>query len=123
MLIIFGINFIKDKKVVYALPELYGIGIPLAEKICQELSLAPELRIGDLTDAQQFEIAKKIKEEFRVEENLREIVKNNIQRYVSNNSVKGFRHKHHLPVRGQRTHTNAKTVRRVILGMSSKGKR
>jgi small subunit ribosomal protein S13 len=110
MLIIFGVKLNKDKKIVYALPQLYGIGIALAKKICNELSFAPELTIKQLTAKQQFEIAKKIKEEFRVEENLKEIVKNNVQRYIASGSVKGYRHKHNLPVRGQRTHTNAKTA-------------
>jgi small subunit ribosomal protein S13 len=110
MLIIFGVKLNKEKKIVYALPQLYGIGIALSKKICNELSFAPELTIKQLTPKQQFEIAKKIKEEFRVEENLKEIIKNNIQRYISSGSVKGYRHKHNLPVRGQRTHTNAKTA-------------
>jgi small subunit ribosomal protein S13 len=114
MLIIFGVKLINEKKIVYALPQLYGIGISLAKKICNELNFAPELTIKQLTGKQQFEIAKKIKEEFRVEENLKEIVKNNIQRYILNGSVRGFRHKNNLPVRGQRTHTNARTAAKGI---------
>lgn len=120
MLIIFGIKLIQNKKVIYALPQLYGIGITLAKQICRELNFAPELTIGKLTAEQQFEIAKKIKEEFRVEENLKEIIKNNIQRYIGNNSVRGYRHKNHLPVRGQRTHTNAKTVKKTNLNLITK---
>lgn len=120
MLIIFGIKLIQNKKVIYALPQLYGIGITLATRICRELNFAPELTIEKLTAEQQFEIAKKIKEEFRVEENLKEAVKNNIQRYIENNSVRGYRHKNHLPVRGQRTHTNAKTVKKTNLNLINK---
>jgi len=110
MLIIFGVRLQKQKKIVYALPQLYGIGISLSKKICCELNFAPELTIRQLTGKQQFEIAKKIKEEFRVEENLREVVKNNILRYMSSGSLRGYKHKNNLPVRGQRTHTNARTA-------------
>ena len=120
MLIIFGVKLLKEKKIVYALPQLYGIAIALAKKICKELNFAPELTIKQLTPKQQFEIAKKIKEEFRVEENLKEIVKNNIQRYILSGSVRGYRHKHHLPVRGQRTHTNAKTAAKGLSLLSKK---
>ena len=100
-----------NKKIIYALPILYGIGLTLSKRICRELNFAPELTIAKLTSQQKFEIAKKIKAEFRVEENLKELIKNNIQKYMSNGSLRGYRHKHHLPVRGQRTHTNAKTVK------------
>ena len=65
---------------------------------------------------------KKIKEEFRIEENLKDLVKGDIRRMISNGSVRGFRHRNKLPVRGQRTHTNAKTARRVILGMVIKNR-
>jgi small subunit ribosomal protein S13 len=120
MLIIFGVKLIQDKKVMYALPQLYGLGISLSKKICKELNFAPELTIRHLTVKQQFEIAKKIKEEFRVEENLKEIVKNNIQRYILSGSVRGYRHKNNLPVRGQRTHTNAKTAAKGLSFLTKK---
>jgi small subunit ribosomal protein S13 len=113
MLIIFGIQLKKKKKVCYGLTQLYGIGISLAKKICKELNFAQELKIQQLTSQQQFEITKKIKEHFRVEENLKEFVKTNIQQYIANGSLRGYKHKHHLPVRGQRTHTNAKTAKRI----------
>lgn len=113
MLIIFGIKLKINKKIIYALPVLYGIGLSLSKQICKELNFAPELTIAELSSQQQFEIAKKIKAEFRVEENLKEFVKTNIQKYIINGSLRGYRHKHHLPVRGQRTHTNAKTVKRI----------
>ncbi len=115
MLVIFGVVLSKNKKLVYALPELYGIGLSSSKRICQELGYSLELRVKDLTEEQEYEIAKKIKEQYVLEGNLKEEIKSNIQRYVTNGSVRGFRHKHKLPVRGQRTSTNAKTARRVIL--------
>lgn len=123
MLVIFGVVLPKEKKVEYALPLLYGIGPKSSKKICQELGFAPNLKVADLTEEQQFEIAKKVKEEYRLESNLREEVKGNIQRYISNGSIRGFRHRNKLPVRGQRTQSNAKTPRRVIMGMALKMKK
>jgi small subunit ribosomal protein S13 len=120
MVIIFGVNLQRKKKIKYALPELYGIGVKTAENICKDLGLAPELRVEDLTDVQQFILSKKVKEEYNVENNLQEKIKGNIQRYISNGSVRGFRHKNKLPVRGQRTHSNARTSKRVVMGISSK---
>lgn len=117
MLVIFGVTLAKDKKLVYALTDLYGIGLLTSKKICSELGLSPVLKVKELTERQQFALSKKIKEEFRIEENLKDLVKGNIQRMIANGSVRGFRHRNKLPVRGQRTHTNAKTSRRVVLGM------
>ena len=122
MLLIFGVTLPKDKKVLYALPKLYGIGKASALKICKELGLSPELKIKDLIGEQQFLLAKKVKEEYRLEDNLREEVKSDVRRYMSNGSIRGSRHKNHLPVRGQRTKSNARTPRRVIHGLASKGK-
>jgi small subunit ribosomal protein S13 len=123
MLVIFGVTLPKDKKIEYALPLLYGIGPASANKICCELGFAPNLKVSDLTEEQQFEIAKKVKEEYRLESNLREEVKGNIQRYITNGSIRGFRHRNKLPVRGQRTQSNSRTPRRVIMGMALKIKK
>lgn len=117
MLVIFGVTLAKNKKLIYALTDLYGIGILTSKQICSDLGLSPILKVSDLTENQQFALSRKIKEECRIEENLRDLVKGNIQRMIANGSVRGFRHRNRLPVRGQRTHTNAKTSRRVILGM------
>jgi small subunit ribosomal protein S13 len=122
MLLIFGVTLPKDKKVLYALPKLYGIGKASALKICTELGFSPELKIKDLIGEQQFLLAKKVKEEYRLEDNLREEVKSDVRRYISNGSIRGARHKNHLPVRGQRTKSNARTPRRVIQGLSSRSK-
>jgi len=117
MLLIFGVTLPQDKKVIYALPKLYGIGQASAQKICRELSFSPELKIKDLIEEQQILLAKKVKEEYRLEDNLREEVKANVRRYMSNGSIRGFRHRNHLPVRGQRTHSNGETPRRIIHGI------
>jgi small subunit ribosomal protein S13 len=123
MLVIFGVIMPKEKKIEFALPLLFGIGKISATRICRELGLAPNLKVADLTEEQQFYIAKKVKEEYRLESNLREEIKGNIQRYISNGSIRGFRHRNKLPVRGQRTQSNAKTPRRVIMGIAFKLKK
>jgi small subunit ribosomal protein S13 len=112
MLVIFGINFLKDKKISYALPKLYGIGIKSSKRICSELGFTSNLCIKDLTENQEFKLAKKIKDEYRLEGSLREDIQKNIQHYIALGNVRGFRHRNLLPVRGQRTHTNARTVKR-----------
>jgi small subunit ribosomal protein S13 len=117
MLLIFGVTLPRNKKVIYALTKLYGIGLYSSIKICKELSLAPELKVKDLILEQQYNIAKKVKEEYRLEDNLREQIKANVRRYITNGSIRGFRHKNKLPVRGQRTHANGKTPRRVLQGI------
>jgi small subunit ribosomal protein S13 len=123
MLIIYGVTLVKNKQIRYALPLLYGVGVASAKKICLELGYAPNLKIVDLTEEQQFELAKKIKEEYRLENNLKEEIKGNIQRYITNGSIRGFRHRNKLPVRGQRTQSNAKTPRRVIMGIATRIKK
>jgi small subunit ribosomal protein S13 len=117
MVVIFGVKLVKNKKLIYALTDLYGIGLLSSKIICANLGLSPVLKVKDLTEKQQFSLSKKIKEEVRIEENLKDLVKGDIQRMISNGSVRGFRHRNKLPVRGQRTHSNAKTVRRVVFGM------
>lgn len=120
MLLIFGVTLDENKRISEALPKLFGLGKPKAIRICNEIGLSPNLKIKDLIPDQQYLLAKKVKEEYRVEETLREEIKSNIRRYMTNGSIRGFRHRHHLPVRGQRTHSNGKTPRRVILGFSTK---
>jgi len=115
-LIILGVTFARDKKVAFALPKLYGIGLTCSKQICRELGLPPQLAIKDLTDFQQYAIIQKIKENFIVEGSLEEQLKMDIQRYQSNGSFRGYRLRHGLPVRGQRTHSNGKTARRLQHG-------
>ncbi len=113
-LVIFGVTLSHNKKVAYALTQLYGIGLSRAKQICSELRLSPQLIIQDLTSVQQFAIAKKIKEDFIVEGNLEEQLKIDISRYKNNGSIRGYRLRNGLPVRGQRTHSNGKTARRRL---------
>lgn len=123
MLLIFGVTLDKNKKVVNALPKLYGVGRSSALRICKELGFCLELKLYQLTNEQQFHLSKKVKEEYRLEDALREEIRGDVRRYMANGSIRGYRHRNHLPVRGQRTHANGKTPRRVIHGISIKGKK
>ena len=113
-LVIFGVTFMQNKKVIYALPQLFGIGQASAYRICQQLGIAPQQRIKDLTENQQYGLAKRIKDDFIVEGNLQEQQKQSIQFYIKNGSVRGQRLRSGLPVHGQRTHSNGKTARRRL---------
>jgi small subunit ribosomal protein S13 len=112
--VIFGIKLPRNKKIPYALTELYGVGVSRGKEICNSLSLSPQLEIGELTSAQQFSMAKKLKEEYLLEGTLQEDLKKKIQRIQQSNSRRGYRLRNGLPTRGQRTHSNAKTARRKL---------
>ena len=109
MLIIFGKKISDDKKIRYALPEIYGIGFSVANKICNVLNIPLNLKTRDLTEYQNFLISTYIKENYLIDSLLKSQIKNNIQLTIDIKSVRGFRHRTKLPVRGQRTHSNGKT--------------
>jgi small subunit ribosomal protein S13 len=113
MLIIFGIKLPQNKKIRYALTSLYGIGLTTASQICDQLSFPTNITINDLTETQKLALSRLIKQNYKIESTLRKEVRKNIEKYVKNESIRGFRHRHGLPVRGQRTHTNAKTQRKL----------
>jgi small subunit ribosomal protein S13 len=118
--VIFGVALIPSKLLTLALTDIYGIGLKTSIRLSAELGISPRMRVSDLTEKQQYSLIKKIKAELRIEENLRDMIKSNVQRLITNGSRRGFCHRNHLPVRGQRTHTNARTARRVIMGISKK---
>ena len=114
-IIIFGIQLKSDKNLILALTALYGIGIATAKRLCASLGFSPKLDANDLTEKQQYLLIRLIKQTLRVENNLKDFVKSRIQRLIDNESNRGFRHRNRLPVRGQRTNTNAKTAKRVSM--------
>jgi small subunit ribosomal protein S13 len=109
MLIIFGKKITDTKKVRYALTEIFGIGYSISNRMCNNLNIPLSLKIADLTESQKFQLSTYIKENYMVDTLLKSQVKNNIQNYIDIKSVRGFRHRTKLPVRGQRTHSNGKT--------------
>ena len=114
-----GIDLPRDKKVEIGLTYIYGIGRAAAQQIIEKAGIDASLRIRDLTDADVNKLRGVIEKEFRVEGALRTEVAMNIKRLMDIGSYRGIRHRRGLPVRGQRTHTNARTKkgpRRAIAG-------
>ena len=106
-----GVDIPRDKRVEVSLSYIYGIGRPTALKICTDVQVTPETKVRDLTDAEVSRIREYIDKNFTVEGELRKQVRQDIQRLIEINSYRGVRHRRGLPVRGQRTRTNARTKR------------
>ena len=104
-----GVNIPTAKRVVIALTYIHGIGRNSAAKICQNIGIPAEQRVNDLTDDELVRIRETIDQEFQVEGDLRREVAMNVKRLMDLGCYRGRRHRSGLPVRGQRTHTNART--------------
>ena len=104
-----GVNIPTAKRVVIALTYIHGIGRDSAAKICQNIGIPAEQRVNDLTDDELVRIRETIDQEFQVEGDLRREVAMNVKRLMDLGCYRGRRHRRGLPVRGQRTHTNART--------------
>lgn len=104
-----GVNIPTTKRVVIALTYIHGIGRDSAAKICQNIGIPAEQRVNDLTDDELVRIRETIDQEFQVEGDLRREVAMNVKRLMDLGCYRGRRHRRGLPVRGQRTHTNART--------------
>jgi small subunit ribosomal protein S13 len=114
-----GIDLPREKKVEIGLTYIYGIGRRTAQQILQKTGVDATLRIRDLTDADVNRLRQAIERDHRVEGALRTEIAMNIKRLMDIGSYRGIRHRRGLPVRGQRTHTNARTKkgpRRAIAG-------
>ena len=114
-----GIDLPRDKKVEIGLTYIYGIGRTSAQQILEKSGIDASQRVRDLSDADVNKLRQVIEKEFRVEGALRTEVAMNIKRLMDIGSYRGIRHRRGLPVRGQRTHTNARTKkgpRRAIAG-------
>ncbi|HLJ31046.1 MAG TPA: 30S ribosomal protein S13 [Candidatus Babeliales bacterium] len=104
-----GVNLPANKRVEYSLPYIFGIGLARSQDILNKLSISFDKRVKDLTDAEIAAIQKEITDNFKVEGELRKEITLNIKRLQEIGSYRGLRHKRGLPVRGQRTKTNART--------------
>jgi len=104
-----GVNIPTQKRVLIALQYIHGIGPAKALEIITKVSIAPERRVNELTDAEVLQIREAIDRDYLVEGDLRREVATNIKRLMDLGSYRGLRHRRGLPVRGQRTHTNART--------------
>lgn len=116
---VIGIDIPDNKRLLISLTYIYGLGKHMAAKVIEQLSLDPNMRAKDLTEADIARINSLLQSEYVVEGNLRRAVQNNIKRLMAINSYRGIRHRLGLPSRGQRTSTNARTrkgKRRAIPG-------
>ncbi len=114
-----GVDLPRDKKVEIGLTYIYGIGRVLARRILETTGVSADLRVRDLTDSDVNKLRQEIEKLYRVEGALRTEIAMNIKRLMDIGSYRGIRHRRGLPVRGQRTHTNARTKkgpRRAIAG-------
>jgi len=104
-----GVNIPTNKRVVIALRYIFGIGPTLAVDICKKVGIAAEKRVNQLSDDEVLRIRETIDRDHQVEGDLRREVAMNIKRLMDLGCYRGLRHRKGLPVRGQRTHTNART--------------
>ena len=104
-----GVNIPTNKRVIIALTYIHGIGPAHAKTITEKLNIAPERRVQDLTDQEVLQIREAIDADYTVEGDLRRETAMNIKRLMDLACYRGLRHRKGLPVRGQRTHTNART--------------
>jgi len=104
-----GINIPTGKRAIFALTYIHGIGRTTAKKICEACGIADDRRVSDLSDDEVTRIRDLIDQEFTVEGELRRDTAMNIKRLMDLGCYRGLRHRRQLPVRGQRTHTNART--------------
>lgn len=104
-----GVNIPTNKRAVIALQYIHGIGAKKAQEIMEKVNIPQERRVSQLTDAEVLQIREVIDRDYMVEGDLRREVQLNIKRLQDLGCYRGLRHRRNLPVRGQRTHTNART--------------
>lgn len=122
-----GVDLPRDRKVAYALPVIYGIGFSTARAILEKTGVDPDKRVRDLTDSDLSKLREEIEKHYKVEGDLRREVAMNIRRLIEIGCYRGYRHRRGLPVRGQRTRTNARMrkgpKRTVSTGRRKKAKK
>ncbi|MEQ1694614.1 MAG: 30S ribosomal protein S13 [Hyphomicrobiaceae bacterium] len=117
-----GVNIPTAKRVVIALQYIHGIGEKFSAEICQKVGIPAERRVSQLTDAEILQIRETIDRDYMVEGDLRREVTMNIKRLMDLGCYRGLRHRKGLPVRGQRTHTNARTRKGPAKAIAGKKK-
>jgi small subunit ribosomal protein S13 len=118
-----GVDLPKNKRVEIALTYIYGIGLATSEKILTEAGIDWNKRAGELTESEVVQIREIIDSTFKVEGELRREIAMNIKGLMDLGSYRGLRHRRSLPVRGQRTHTNARTRKGPRRGVAGKKKK
>ena len=117
-----GVNIPTNKRVEIALTYIHGIGRTKAKEICEKVGLPAAKRVNELTEAETIQIREVIDSGYMVEGDLRRTVAMNIKRLQDLAAYRGLRHRKKLPVRGQRTHTNARTRKGKAIAIAGKKK-
>ena len=117
-----GVNIPNDKRIEIALTYIFGVGRSRANKILADAKIDVNIRVKDLKEEDVNRLRELVEKSFTVEGDLRREVQSNIKRLIEINSFRGQRHSRHLPVRGQRTKTNSRTVRGNKRSTGSSGK-
>ena len=117
-----GVNIPTSKRVVIALRYIHGIGPKFAQEIVEKVGIPAERRVHQLTDAEVLQIRETIDRDYQVEGDLRRETSMNIKRLMDLGCYRGLRHRRGLPVRGQRTHTNARTRKGPAKAIAGKKK-
>ena len=117
-----GVNVPSSKRLVIALTYILGIGKKFAKDICSTVSIDKNKRVNDLTEDEIIKIRECIDKSYIVEGDLRRSISNNIKRLTDLGCYRGLRHRNKLPVRGQRTHTNARTRKGKAIPIAGKKK-
>jgi small subunit ribosomal protein S13 len=117
-----GVDLPRDKRLEIGLTYIYGVGLTKSHEILQALDINPDTRVRDLTDDEAARIRRYIDSNLQVEGDLRREVQQNIKRKIEIGCYEGIRHRKGLPVRGQRTHTNARTRKGKRVAIAGKKK-
>merc|ERR1712078_501098 len=117
-----GVNVPSSKRLVVALTYIFGIGKKFSNDICSSIDIDKNKRVNDLTEDETIKIREFIDKNYVVEGDLRRTVSTNIKRLTDLGCYKGLRHRNKLPVRGQRTHTNARTRKGKAVPIAGKKK-
>ena len=117
-----GVDLPREKQIQISLQYLYGVGITTAKKICATAQVDPTKRTKDLTEDEVHRIRETLEQNYKVEGDLRREVSLNIKRLMDLGCYRGLRHRKGLPVRGQRTHTNARTRKGPAKAIAGKKK-
>ncbi|MDA4843835.1 30S ribosomal protein S13 [Hoeflea poritis] len=117
-----GVNIPTNKRVVIALQYIHGIGPAFAKQITEKVGIPAERRVNELSDAEVIQVREAIDRDYQVEGDLRRETAMNIKRLMDLGCYRGLRHRRNLPVRGQRTHTNARTRKGPAKAIAGKKK-
>ena len=118
-----GVDLPRDKRIEVGIQAVFGIGKTRAKEILAKAGVNPDQRVRDLTDEEVSKLSRVIENDYKVEGDLRREVTANVKRLMDINCYRGLRHRHGLPVNGQRTRTNARTKRGVRKTVAGRGQR